>query len=59
MENLNVWGVFKFVLWRGSEQYFHHWDHSSTPILRSDMYPNMPERLLRPSQYWYGTVIIL
>jgi hypothetical protein len=27
---------------------FHHRDHCTEPTLRSDMNPNVPERLLRP-----------
>jgi hypothetical protein len=39
-------GIFKFVL-AGKEQDFDHRDHCTTPPLRSDMDPNMLERLLR------------
>jgi hypothetical protein len=40
--------IFKFVWWRGMEQYFDNRDQCTTPTLRSDMDPNVPERLLRP-----------
>ena len=39
---------FKFVRWWAREQYFHHRDQCTKPSLRSDMDPNVPERLLRP-----------
>jgi hypothetical protein len=48
IQNLFVWGFFKFVWWRASEQYFHDRDHCTTPPLRSDMDPNVPQCLLRP-----------
>ena len=48
IQNLFVWGFFKFVWWRVRERYFDHRDHCSEPTLRSDMDPSMPERLLRP-----------
>jgi hypothetical protein len=47
IQNLFLWGVFKFVLWWVLEEYFDHRDRCTTPPLRSDMDPNMPERLLR------------
>jgi hypothetical protein len=48
IQNLFVWGVFKFVWWRAKKTVFYHWDHCTEPTLRSDMDPNVPERLLRP-----------
>ena len=35
IQNLFVWGIFKFVWWRAKEQYFHHRDHCTEPSLRS------------------------
>jgi hypothetical protein len=58
IQNLFVWGIFKSVWWRASEQYFYPRDDCTEPTLRSDMDPNMPEHLLRP-YCWFGTTIIL
>ena len=41
-------GIFKVVWWRASEQYLHHRDHCTEPTLRSNIDPNIPQRLLRP-----------
>jgi hypothetical protein len=48
IQNILGWEFFKFVWWWAKEQYFDLRDHCTTPTLRSDMDPNMPERLLRP-----------
>ena len=33
IQNLSVWGIFKFVWWRASEQYFNHRDHCMASIV--------------------------
>ena len=48
IQNLSKCGFFQFVWWRAREQYFNNRDHCLKPTLRSDMDPNVPERLLRP-----------
>jgi hypothetical protein len=48
IQNLFVWGFFKFVWWRERKQYFYDRDQCTKPPLRSDMDPNVPERLVRP-----------
>jgi hypothetical protein len=48
IQNLFVWGFFKFVWWRAEEQYFDYRDNCPELTLRSDLDPNVPEHLLRP-----------
>jgi hypothetical protein len=48
VQNLFVWGFFKFVWWLAGEQYFDHRDHYPEPTQYSNIDPNVPERLLRP-----------
>ena len=43
-----LYGEFLNLYGGGQEkQYFHHQDYCPEPTLRSDMDPNVPERLLR------------
>jgi hypothetical protein len=45
-------GIFKFVWWQASKQYFDQRDHYSEPILTADMDPNIPERGSPQQQYY-------
>ena len=61
VQNLFPWGFFKSVWWRASKQYFQHRDHCTIATLRSDMDPNMPERVflgLNVAMLWYDNNII-
>jgi hypothetical protein len=48
IQNLILWGFFRFVWEQAIKQYFDHRDQCTEPTLMSDMDPSMPERFLRP-----------
>ena len=51
IQNLFLWGFFKFVWWRATEQYFNHRDRCTSPTLRSniDQLAGIEDFFLRPA----------